>query len=87
MVTDVGVPRPSRFAAVPAPSAVAPGCWPSLRVFVGERKVGLAPKVFLRPGLPFYVRVGDELPSKASCWVAPARRSGLPSMKSGLSSP
>lgn len=32
------------------------------RDFIGERRVGLAPIVFLREGLlPFWVRVGEEV--------------------------
>ena len=85
MVTDVGDPRPSLCFVSPPSRTVLFG-EPRRLILAGERSVGLAP-VFLRVGLPcFAVLVGDESPY-ASYYIVPSRRAGLPSMKSGISSP
>jgi len=58
IVTDVGVPRPSRLGLPPSAVDVS-----FFIVFMGDLIVGLAPPIVrLRPGLlPFWVRVGDGL--------------------------
>lgn len=60
IVTDVGVESPSLFTGSP-PSRMVLFGEPRRRILAGDRSVGLAPIVFLLPGLPpLFVRVGEE---------------------------